>query len=186
MARVSFAGALLRAEQGGGSAWYFLWVICPDSPLQKGFAGIPSYLAGKKERRERPIFANIFYYFFLSPLNLPHFELIQFLWHPGQNSLCFKENSYQTHAKIVHFTVFGTNQTRLSWPNRLTNKKKLKPLCTYRFAVHRELEPNDFHVCLLSCFQQKLFKEEFNLHYELKTHLPMHISVSVQGNSFNP
>lgn len=56
------------------------------------------------------------------------------------------------------FQCFGTNWNRLSWPNRLTKKSALKILSTYDFAVHRELEPDDFHEYFLSFLSRNSLK----------------------------
>lgn len=140
-------------EQGGGSTWYLVW---GDFSCQSPFEGASwdSQFFGGQEREEGK--ANLCKYFLL---HFPFTTKSSTTWINSislaswSKPLCFKENSYQTHAKIIHFSVFGTNWTRLSWPNRLTNKKKCKTLSTYEFAVCRELKPDDFHVCFLSFFQ---------------------------------
>lgn len=154
---IFYWSSIKSREQAGDSTWYLVWgdLVC-QSPFKKA-SWDSQFFAGQEIEEGK---ANLHKYFLsLFPFitSLPQLELIQFLGQILDKTHCVSRKiCIKPMPKLYISVFFDTNWSRLSWPNRLTNKKKLKHLSTCGFAVHRGLKPDDFHVCFLRVFSAEM------------------------------
>lgn len=148
--------SIKNREQGDGSTLHLVWGdLSYQSPFERA-SWVSQFFSGQESGEGKANLCKYFLLFFPFTTKSSTTWINSISLASWSKPLCFKENWYHTHPKIKHFSAFGTNWTRLSWPNRLTNKKKLKTSGTCEFAVHRELKPYYFLSCFLRFFSVEM------------------------------